>query len=594
MGRFLVRALAVVGALTLLVMVGFGILLAVAASHRPTVPAAVILETEFHRGLAERKDQGLFEAFGREKPTVRDVVDALERASNDSRVTLLVSDLSHVNAGLAQLQEVRDAVLAFRKKGKKAIAFADTFGELGPANGAYYLATAYDEIYLQPSGSVGFTGLAMETPFGRELLKQIGVQPSFFKRREYKSAPEMFTEKGPSAPNREQLEALLDSSMSQLVRGVAEARHLEETRVKELVDRAPLLAQESLKEKLVDGLAYRDEVYAKARSVAGDKAEPLYLSRYLDRAGRPHAEGRDKVAVIFGTGNVERGAPGSGDLQGENAMRSGDLATAFRDAVADSHVKAIIFRIDSPGGSYVASDTIRRAVALAHEKGKPVIASMGNVAASGGYFAAMDADKIVAQPGTLTGSIGVFAGKFVTTPLWDKLGVSWATFSRGTNATLMSTTQDFSPQQRDRMNAWLDAVYADFTQKAAEGRHLSLEKLEPFARGRVWTGADAQKRGLVDVLGGFTTALALAKEAAKLAADAPVKVEVFPREKRPFEQLAQLLGGHTSDNSEEETAITPLRWPEPDWVQEGRNAARSLGLLDAEGPLRSGTPKMRW
>ncbi len=594
MRSFLVRVLAWIGALTVVSMVGFFVLVAIALSHRPSIPRSVILETELQRGLLERKDQGFFEGLSREKPTVRDVVDALARAGSDERVKVLVSDLSNVTAGFAQLQEIRDAVLAFRKKGKHAVAFADTFGELSPANGAYYLASAYDEVYLQPSGAVGLTGLAIEMPFAKDLLTDLHVQASFFKRHEYKSAPEMFTENAPSQFNKEEVDAWLSSSMSQLVKGVAEGRHLDEAKVRALVDEGPFLAEEAVKAKLIDGLAYRDEIYAKVKTKAGDEAKTLYLGRYLERAGRLNADAADRVALIFGTGTVERGGPG-GELSSKN-MRSGDVAAAFREAVADKRVKAIVFRIDSPGGSYVASDTIRRAVQVARLNGKPVIASMGDTAASGGYFVAMDADKVVAQPGTVTGSIGVFAGKFITEGFWSKIGVHWAAISKGANATMMSTSTDFTSSQKARMNAWLDAVYADFTGKAAEGRHLPLAKLQQVAKGRIWTGEDAKKIGLVDALGGMNTALQLAKEAAKLTADAPVRVEVYPAEKTPVEQLARLLEGPTGENSDDETSLPEVEWPEPPAVRELHNAARRVGVLDPQkrGVLSAPPPEVSW
>jgi protease-4 len=263
------------------------------------------------------------------------------------------------------------------------------------------------------------------------------------------------------------------------------------------------------------------------------------------------------VALVYGVGAVSRGRSEFNPLFGGTTFGSDSVAAAFRNAAEDPRVKAIVFRVDSPGGSYVASDTVRREVQRAREKGKPVVVSMGNLAASGGYFVSMDADRIVAQPGTLTGSIGVYAGKFVTTGLWDKLGINWDTVAFGKNATLFSTDQEFSPEQRSKLEAELDRIYEDFTTRAAAARKLPLEKLRAAARGRVWTGADAKELGLVDELGGFSTALRLARDLAEISPEAHVRVQVFPRPKRAVEALIAALGQDGSgDNSEEEDAWT--------------------------------------
>jgi protease-4 len=262
-------------------------------------------------------------------------------------------------------------------------------------------------------------------------------------------------------------------------------------------------------------------------------------------------------------------------------------------------VKAIILRVDSPGGSYVASDTVRREVQRAKEAGKPVIATMATYAASGGYFIAMDADKIVAQPGTLTGSIGVYGGKFVTTGLWDKLGVNFDTVAQGKNATIHSTDSDFSPEQLARHEAMMDRIYADFTTRAAAGRKMPLEKLQGVAKGRVWTGEDALAHGLVDALGGFPQALALAKEAAKLPADAQVNVQLYPRKKDAAEVLGALLG-EKGDNSEEDaTAVSAVSFGPVGALLEGVRSVYAMGVRTGliqpqRGALSAPVPQGAW
>ncbi|MBF5045429.1 signal peptide peptidase SppA [Aggregicoccus sp. 17bor-14] len=574
MKRFLIGLLAAIGVLSLLLFFGLIALVFVGASRKPTVPSATVLELQIEAPLPESAPEGdLASAFGGSKTTVRDVVDALEKGAKDGRVKALVVRISGSPGSFAAVQELRDAVKAFRKSGKKAVAYADTFGEFSGANGAYYLASAFDEVYVQQSGDIGLVGLSQETPFAREAFDKLGIQPQISKRYEYKNAPNTYTEKGYTAPHREATEKYLGSLQGQMLRGIAEDRKLTVEGVQALVDRAPLMASEALQAKLVDGLAYRDEVIEKVKKAAGHDAELLYLSKYLKRAGRPHESGRDKVALVYGVGGVERGKSHGNPLSGDGSMGADTVAGALRKAIEDDAVKAIVFRVDSPGGSYVASDTIRREVQRAKEAGKPVIVSMGGLAASGGYLVSMDATRIVAQPGTLTGSIGVFGGKFVTAGLWEKLGVNWDTIALGKMATLTSSDAPYTPEQQARIEAMMDRIYLDFTTRAAAGRKLPLEKLQAIARGRVWTGEDAKALGLVDALGGLPTALKLAKEEAKLAADKEVRVELFPRTKSPGELIAELLGGGQEDNSDEEVGEASVS------LQPLRQSARTLSRL---------------
>jgi protease-4 len=552
MKRFLIGSLAVVGGLTLLFIGALFGLAILGAASKPGVPGSVVLELELDEPLVEHEaEDSLTSAFGSSRTTVRDVVDALEKAGEDERVKALVVRLNGTPGSTAVVQELRDAVKAFRARGKKAVAYADTLGEGGGATGAYYLASAFDEIYIQPSGDVSVIGAAMETPFARDALAKLGVKPRIGQRHEYKNAVNTYTQQTFTREHREATEALLTSLFGQVVKGVAEGRKLSEEQVKAAVDAAPLLGQAAMDAKLVDGLLYRDEVYEKVKEEAGAGAELLFLRKYLERTGRPHVSG-PTVALIYGAGGITRGRSQTNPMSGEATMGSETVAAAFRKAVEDERVKAIVFRVDSPGGSYVASDTVRREVQRAREKGKPVVVSMGTYAASGGYFVSMDADKIVAQPGTLTGSIGVYGGKMVTAELWEKLGVNWEALGAGKNATMYSSDLDFTPEQLAKNEAFLDRVYEDFTAKAAAGRKLPVEKLREVAKGRVWTGEDALARGLVDALGGFPEALKLAKESAKL--EGAVRVEVFPRKKGAAEVLAEMLGEKPGDSSDDEGA----------------------------------------
>jgi protease-4 len=560
MKRFFIGSLAVVGGLSLLLGGAILGLVMLGAASKPGVPGNVVLELELDEPLAEYvPEDSLASAFGPGKQTVRDVVDALEKAGGDERVKALVVKVNGTPGSTAVVQELRDAVKAFRAKGKKAVAYADTFGEGGGGTGAYYLASAFDDIYLQPSGDLSLLGPAIETPFARDALAKLGVKPRIGQRHEYKNAVNTYTQQGFTAEHREATERFLTSLFGQMVKGVAEGRGLSEDEVKAAIDAAPLLGKQAVEAKLVDGLLYRDEVYEKVKAEAGGGAKLLYVRKYLERVGRPNARGEATVALIYGAGGIARGQSQTNPMSGEVTMGSETVAASLRKAVEDARVKAIVFRVDSPGGSYVASDTVRREVQRAREKGKPVVVTMGTYAASGGYFVAMDADKIVAQPGTLTGSIGVYGGKMVTAELWEKLGVNFEAMGMGKNATMYSSDADFTPEQLAKNEAFLDRVYEDFTAKAAAGRKLPVEKLREVAKGRVWTGEDAKERGLVDELGGFAVALKLAKEAAKL--EGPVRVELFPKKKSAAEVLSEMLGEKQGDSSDEEGAGVRMWMP---------------------------------
>ncbi len=559
MGKIVVRILAVIGALTI-AFFGFFLVVGIIASWaRSHVPGKTVLEVNLETGLMEDiPDDAFAKAMFSGAPVVRDVVEAIERASTDDRVAGMVTRFGGSSMGMAQAQELRDAIRNFRSHKKFAIAWAETFGEFGPGGGSYYLASAFDQIWLQPSGDIGLTGVMMESFFLRGALDKLAVVPRMDHRYEYKNAMNQLTEKKYTPEHREANQKVMNSWYEQMLRGIAEGRHLTADEVRALVDRGPFLGQEAVNAKLVDGLAYRDDVYAKVRERAGKNASFLYLAKYLQRAGRPHQSGKT-IALIYGVGSVVRGHSGFDPVFGSTSMGSDTVAAAFRAAIKDNNVKAILFRVDSPGGSYVASDTIWRETVRARKANKPVIVSMGNLAGSGGYFVAMAADKIVAQPGTITGSIGVLGGKMVTKGFWDKLGISFDEIHSGANATMWTGASDYTPEEWARIQAWLDRVYVDFTGKVAEGRRLPKERVLQIAKGRIWTGEDAKALGLVDELGGFPTALALAKKAAHIGVGEEVRIQKFPRSRTAWEVLMDQWSGQTPDSSEQASADTMIR-----------------------------------
>ncbi|MFL6054148.1 MAG: signal peptide peptidase SppA [Actinoallomurus sp.] len=523
------------------------------ARERRTAP--LILELDLTDGIVEGPPADPLSAvLSMRRAHLRDVLEGLRKGRSDPRVKALIVRIGGNRIGLAVAQELRAAVQAFRDAGKLTVAWAESFGETGRGTVPYYLATAFERIYLQPSGDLALTGVALEEPFFNEALEKAGITPRFAKRHEYKTAANTFMERSYTPEHREMSDRIVSSVGEQVVAGVAAGRGLPEERVRELIDRAPLLGAEALEAGLVDRLAYRDEVYAEVRAAAGGSGGEVrlrYVARYnrgqgmTKRIPRPQ---QDVVALIQGQGPIRLGRSGRSLLPGQSASIGSDtIAAAFRAAAGDDKVKAIVFRVDSPGGSYVASDTIWREVILAREAGKPVIVSMGNVAASGGYFVAAPADTIVAQPGTLTGSIGVVFGKPVVGDLLGRLGIGVGSVEHGAHARMYAPTRDFTEEEWVRVNTFLDRIYDDFVGKVAEGRSLSRERVHELARGRVWTGADAHERGLVDELGGLTHAIELARKKAGLAADAPVRA--YPRVS-PIDRL------RPADSSDDRTAAS--------------------------------------
>ncbi|MEU8320205.1 signal peptide peptidase SppA [Nonomuraea sp. NPDC048881] len=535
----------------------------------------LVLELDLTEGLTEGPPSDPVAAvLSMRKTRLSDVLSGLRRAGRDSRVKALVVKLGGNPMGLAMVQELREAVTRFRASGKLTVAYAETFGEFSGGTVPYYLATAFERVYLQPSGDVGLTGVAMEQRFLKGALTKLGVAVEAGQRHEYKTAVNTFTQDHMTEPHRESMTRIVESVAEQLVHGIAEGRRLDPAKVRELIDRGPFTASEAQATGLVDALAYRDEVYDEVRRATGGEAHLLFVSRYARSAAvrkLPHPMA-DGIALVHGSGQIRSGRSGRSPLGGGGAMGSDTISAALRAARRDEHVKAVVFRVDSPGGSYVASDTVWREVTLTRRV-KPVIVSMGDLAASGGYFVSMGADVIVAQPGTLTGSIGVYGGKPVMTDLLQKIGINTELVADGVNAGMFSTARGFSPEQWDRVNGWLDRIYDDFVGKVAESRGLTRERAHELARGRVWTGADAHANGLVDELGGLEHALGLARERAGLADDAPVRV--YPR----INPLERLRGPESSEDKS--AALARMRLDA--WGPLARLSAE-LGL-PAAGPL---------
>ncbi|WP_078288375.1 signal peptide peptidase SppA [Mycobacterium sp. D16R24] len=464
--------------------------------------------------------------------SLRHTIAAIHRAIDDPRVAGLIARVQIPPAAAGAVQELRAAIEAFSAV-KPSVAWAETY----PGTLAYYLASAFGEVWMQPSGTVGLIGFAANGTFLRGALDKAGVEAQFLSRGQYKSAANLFTEDGYTEAQREADGRLLASLSEQVRDGVAASRKLEPADVDALADRAPLRRTDAVAAGLVDRIGYRDEAYARIAEVTGVKAdkEPplLYLARYA-RATRPQVPSlpgrpsRRTIGVVTLAGPIVSGRSGPRLFPPGPASGGDVIAEALRDAVADDSVAAIVLRVDSPGGSVNGSETIWREVIRAREAGKPVVASMGAVAGSGGYYVAMGADAIIANPGTITGSIGVITGKFITRGLKEKLGVASATLRTNANADAWSSNEPFTDEQRDLVEAEIDMHYDDFVQRVADGRNLTIDAVKAVAQGRIWSGKDALEHGLVDELGGFRDAVAKAKGLADIEADDEVRIASFP------------------------------------------------------------------
>jgi protease IV len=533
--RFILWIFAIIGFLSV-AAVCFVVYLAFSFHSKPEqIAADTVLRLDLDKAVTEQP-QPFGQFFDGQTTAFTTVLTALKRGADDGRVKGLVARTGNVTLGLGQVQELRDAIKAFRAKGKFAYAFGETFGEISGGTRSYYLASAFDQIWLQPTGSLGLVGLHAEIPFFKGTLDKIGVEAQFGRRAEYKSAATQFTETKLPATDHEAEDTMLSSLYDQIAAGIGEGRNLQPDAVKQLIDGGPYTNQAAQDKHLIDKVGYRDEVEAAARDKAGSDASLMDVATYT-AASQVGQTGTDVIALIRAVGAITSGSNSDNPLDSDNAVHADTMVRALDEATKDAQVKAIVLRIDSPGGSGTASESIWRAVKRAQEAHKPVIVSMGNVAASGGYYIACGADKIVADPGTVTGSIGVFAGKFVMAGLFDKLGVTVDTLSYGRDAGIDSSQSEFTPEQTKHFNEMLDDFYQTFVARVAEGRHLDPVKAEAIARGRVWTGVQAKERGLVDVLGGLDEAITQAKLAANLPADKPIVLRSFPKPKSTIEKL---------------------------------------------------------
>jgi protease-4 len=545
----------------------------IVVSRGPSVPDHSTLILRIGGELVETPPNDVLGQLtgGTRAQTVRGYVEALRRAKSDPRIdSVLIIPTPFQSPYWGKVQEIRDAVLDFRKSGKRISAYLEYAGER-----EYYLATAAEKIYLVPTSSLDVAGIATYEVFLKGTLDKFGTQADFEKIGDYKTAPNQLTQTTFTPAHREMTESLTRDMYEQLVRGIAEGRKKKVEDVRTLIDEGPFLARDAHRVGLVDGLAYEDQLddqgaVSKSGTVEGESYGRL--RRSLVPRGAP------RVAVVYVSGIINSGDSGFDPLNGDVAGSVG-LVKAIRSARADGSVRAIVVRIDSPGGSSIASDVIWRELTVTkNEKpSRPLVASMSDLAASGGYYVAIAAPQIVAQPGTLTGSIGIYGGKFVTGGTFEKLGANIESVVIGRNAGIESPERPFTDSERQKLREQIRDFYDGFVQKVAASRKMSVERVDQVAQGRVWTGAQAREKGLVDALGGLDRAIALAKESAGISPETEVEVVTYPARKSLAELLMEQLSGSNNDRQVEAvlSVVSGLRTAE----------RRTLGILTAPARL---------
>jgi protease-4 len=550
------------GVLVLLFIVGvIGIIYAAKTMGRPSVADNSVLILNVTGNLPDYvAEEPLAKAFGiTQKQSFTGLLTQMRKAKVDKRIGAVLIDINFPEIGWGKAYELREAIADLRTSGKPVYAYM----EIG-TNREYYIATAADKIFVPPSGDIYINGFAAEAMFYKGSLDKLGIQADVIQiGPKYKNAPDRYTRKEMSDGQREVINAVLDEYFGRFTTAIAESRRKAPEDVKALIDGAPYNANQAKSLGLIDDAFYREQVDDELKKVLGYKDDAKlrtitggsYRDIPSDSLGLNDG---DKVAVVYASGAINIGKSSNGVLNGE-MIGSDTLVDAIKDAAEDKAIKAIVLRIDSPGGSALASDMIWHAIENAKAK-KPFVVSMSDVAASGGYYIACNADKIIAEPSTITGSIGVFMGKPVVKGLYDWLGVTNEYVMRGKNAGIFRETEKWTPEEREKMVQQTNSIYFDnFVPKVSKGRGKSAEEVNTLGQGRVWTGTQAKEKGLIDDFGGLEKAISVAKELAKLPADKDVRRVVLPEPKPLFETwFGNDASSETSNTKAEQTQAALL------------------------------------
>jgi protease IV len=559
-------------ALILVAFISVALIIATFRKGEPTIRDNSVVVLRVAGSLPDYVPDDPFRRFlGGTSQSLTDLLLQFKKAKVDKRISAILLEIEPSGAGWGKSEEIRDAISDFRSTGKPVYAYME-YG----MNKEYYIASACDRIYLAPPGELFINGLAADVMFFRGSLDKLGIYPDIYQIGKYKSAGDIFTRKEMSDAHREFINSLLDDLLGRYLEAIAKARNKSAADVRAIIDNAPYNAKQAKETGLIDEAAYRDQVAKELKKRLKYKdSEDLRLVKGSDyREVEAESLGLnkgEKIAVIYGIGDIGSGKSENSPT-GEQSIGSDTLAKALNDARDDKTIKAIVLRVDSPGGSGLASDVIWHAVDSAREK-KPVVVSMSDVAASGGYYISASASKIVAEPSTITGSIGVVAGKPVVKGFYDWLGISNEYVLRGKQAGMFRETEKFTPEERAKFEAWINSIYYDdFVPKVAKGRGKNVEYVDSVGQGRVWTGAQAKERALVDEFGGLDRAIEVAKKLASISAEKGVRRVILPY---PRTLLQQLISGGDDDEARTQKRSVLAALPE-----DARRALRYAALLD--------------
>jgi protease-4 len=528
---------------TFVFIIGLALLYSALRGREPAIHDNSVLVLRVQGELPDYvPEDPLRRMFGGDDSSLTNLLTQIKKAKVDKRIGALLLEIQWSGAGWAKAEEIRAAITDFRASGKPIYAYM----EVG-ANKEYYIATACDKVFVAPPGDLFINGLAADVMFYRGSLDKLGIYPDVYQIGKYKNAPDQYTRKEMSDAHREVINSLLDDLFNRIIETIAKARNKSPEDVRAMIDNAPFSAAQAKALGLIDGANYRDEVEGELKKRLGYKdSDELHIAKASDyRQVKPESLGLntgERIAIIYASGEITSGQSGNGGpFGGDQTVGSDTIAKAIKDAGDDKTIRAIVLRVDSPGGSSYASDLIWHAAENAKAK-KPLVVSMSDLAASGGYYIAMNANKIIAEPSTFTGSIGVFGGKPVVRGFYDWLGVSNEYVMRGKNAGLFRETEKFTPEERAKFEALINSTYwDDFVPKAAKGRNRDIEYIHSIAQGRVWTGAQARTNGLVDEFGGLERAIEVAKALAHIPAQKSVRRVILPY---PRTILQTILGGN--------------------------------------------------
>lgn len=508
-----------------------------------SIPQNAVLALDMDEPYAEiRRDNLLTDMGSGMIPSFADVLVSINLAAHDNRIKALSARIGNSGLGLAQMQELREAIEYFRAQGKKAYLYSTGFGRFGGGTSEFYLASVFDEITMMPNSEVGITGVSIEVPFVREVLDNLGILPEFYTRYEHKNAMTSFTDKLPPKIFSDEMKNLAFTLNEKMADGIVAKRFPQKkaTDFMNIYNQAPLSAEDARQHGLIDEISYESDWKEKIKK--NTSGEFISINDYAANwSFRKNSKG---IALLVIEGAISEGTSMDNPVSSEAVVGSDTVLAQIEDIAKNKNIKAVVVRVNSPGGSYIASNEIRHAlVKLKKERNIPLIVSMGNYAASGGYFVALAGDKIFADEMSITGSIGVLGGKIVLEELWKKIGVNWLFIDTGETAGVMSMNRRFNARQKELFNKSLDRVYADFVQKVSEARQISVDELDKLARGRVWVGMEAQKKNLVDVVGGLTAAMAEAKKLAGFSEAEAFSIMFYPKQKTLQEKISELTGG---------------------------------------------------